>query len=174
MRWRSWAVFLLIWGVNVLSPCRTKKVREMRRIDLIVIHCTATREDRRFTEEMLEECHLERGFDGCGYHFYIRRDGNIIAMRPIEKIGAHARGHNKHSIGIAYEGGINARGVPANTLTHYQQNSLQQLVSSLLRQFPQAKVVGHRDLSPDLDGNGRIEPHEWMKSCPCFDVKDVL
>lgn len=146
----------------------------MRRIDLIVIHCTATREDRRLTERMLEEYHRSLGFDGCGYHYYIRRDGNVSQMRPPEKVGAHARGHNAHSIGIAYEGGINIHGKPANTLTDFQQNSLQTLVSSLLVRFPSAQVVGHRDLSPDLNGNGRVDPEEWVKACPCFNVKDVL
>ena len=174
MLWRFWAVFLLILVVNVVHPNQAQKVMVMRRIDLIVIHCTGTREDQRFTEEMLEQCHLERGFSECGYHYYIRRGGNVTEMRPLHKIGAHARGYNSHSIGIAYEGGLDSLGNPRNTLTVYQQNSLQHLISSLLRQFPSSRVVGHRDLSPDLDGNGEVDPHEWVKMCPCFDVKDVL
>ena len=174
MLWRFWVSFLLILVVNVLSPNRAQIVMTMRRIDLIVIHCTGTREDQRFTEEMLEQCHRERGFSECGYHYYIRKDGNIIEMRPLHKIGAHAKGYNSFSIGIAYEGGLDSLGHPKNTLTVYQQNSLQQLASSLLRRFPGSKVLGHRDLSPDLNGNGKVDPHEWVKSCPCFDVKDVL
>lgn len=146
----------------------------MRRIDLIVIHCTGTRENQRFTEEMLEQCHRDRGFDGCGYHYYIRRDGNVIGMRPIAKVGAHAHGYNIHSIGIAYEGGLDCAGRPKDTRTIYQRNSLQSLVSSLRLDFPAARVVGHRDLSPDLDGDGEISPHEWVKSCPCFDVRTAL
>ena len=53
----------------------------MREINLIVIHCSATREDRCFTEHDLEECHRRRGFEGAGYHFYIRKDGKIITTR---------------------------------------------------------------------------------------------
>ena len=60
----------------------------MRKIDLIVIHCSATREDRCFTEFDLDVCHRRRGFNGPGYHFYIRKDGRIVSTRPVEKIGA--------------------------------------------------------------------------------------
>ena len=68
----------------------------MREINLIVIHCSATREDRCFTEYDLEECHRRRGFDGAGYHFYIRKNGKIVTTRPVERIGAHAKGFNAH------------------------------------------------------------------------------
>ena len=72
----------------------------MRKIDLIVIHCSATCEDRPFTGQALEAAHRRRGFDGTGYHFYIRRDGQILTTRPVERAGAHARGYNAHSMGI--------------------------------------------------------------------------
>jgi N-acetyl-anhydromuramyl-L-alanine amidase AmpD len=145
-----------------------------RRIKLIVIHCTATREDERLSEEELEWYHRSRGFSECGYHYYVRRDGNIVTMRALEKVGAHARGYNSHSIGIAYEGGLNVRGCPADTRTPEQRNSLQLLVSALLRNFPGSRAVGHRDLSPDLNGDGVVSPEEWLKACPCFDVKTAL
>lgn len=77
----------------------------MRVINLIVVHCSATKADRDFTEQDLEVCHRRRGMNGPGYHFYIRKNGDIKTTRPIEKIGAHARGHNAQSIGICYEGG---------------------------------------------------------------------
>ena len=77
----------------------------MRPIKLIVIHCSATREDREFTEYDLDICHRRRGFNGTGYHFYIRKNGDIKSTRPLERIGAHTRGFNKESIGICYEGG---------------------------------------------------------------------
>ena len=78
----------------------------MRTINLIVIHCSATRADRDFTEDDLEVCHRRRGFNGTGYHFYIRKNGDIKTTREIERIGAHAKGHNQNSIGICYEGGL--------------------------------------------------------------------
>ena len=91
----------------------------MRKIDLIVIHCSATCEDRPFTGQALEAAHRRRGFDGTGYHFYIRRDGQILTTRPVERAGAHARGYNAHSIGIAYEGGLDHYGNPKDTRTEW-------------------------------------------------------
>lgn len=142
----------------------------MRPIDLIVIHCSATCEDRTFTEHDLNTAHRLRGMDGPGYHFYVRRNGDIKSTRPVEKVGAHARGHNTRSIGICYEGGLNSHGVPKDTRTEWQKHSLRVLVRTLRIDYPNAQVVGHRDLSPDLNGNGEIEPMEWTKQCPCFEV----
>ena len=174
MYWRSLVFCLIIWVVNAPGLTRIQKATVMRRIDLIVIHCTGTRESQRLSEEELDRYHRSLGFSECGYHFYVRRDGRVIAMRPLEKIGAHVRGYNSFSIGIAYEGGLDFLGRPKDTRTLDQRISLQSLVSSLILDFPAAKVVGHRDLSPDLNGNGRIEEEEWTKSCPCFDVKSAL
>ena len=70
----------------------------MRKIDLIVIHCSATRADRDFTEDDLDVCHRRRGFNGAGYHFYIRKNGDIKSTREIERIGAHVRGYNARSL----------------------------------------------------------------------------
>jgi N-acetylmuramoyl-L-alanine amidase len=96
-------------------------------------------------------------------------------MRPVERAGAHAKGYNEHSIGIAYEGGLDAQGRPADTRTELQKRSLRILVRVLKSDFPAiTQVVGHRDLSPDLDGDGMVEPEEWTKACPCFDVKKEL
>lgn len=81
----------------------------MRKIDLIVIHCSATRVDRTLTAFDLETLHRRRGFNGTGYHYYIRKDGTTLLTRPIERIGAHAKGFNASSIGICYEGGLDCR-----------------------------------------------------------------
>ena len=100
----------------------------MRTINLIVIHCSATRADRDFTEDDLEVCHRRRGFNGTGYHFYIRKNGDIKTTRKIERIGAHAKGYNAHSIGICYEGSLDCRGRPADIRTPAQRATLRQLV----------------------------------------------
>lgn len=142
----------------------------MRKIDLIVIHCSATREDHCFTEYDLDTCHRRRGFNGPGYHFYIRKDGRIVSTRPIERVGAHARGFNARSIGICYEGGLDREGHPKDTRTPEQKHSMRVLVRTLLTDYPGCEVCGHRDLSTDLNGNGEIEPEEWIKACPCFEV----
>ena len=143
----------------------------MRKINLIVIHCSATREDRTLTAFDLNLLHRRRGFNGTGYHYYIRKNGTVFLTRPVERIGAHARGFNENSIGICYEGGLDCRGRPADTRTPEQCTSLHLLVRQLQEQFPGCKVCGHRDLSPDLNGNGEIEPEEWIKACPCFDAE---
>ena len=143
----------------------------MRKINLIVIHCSATRADRSLTPDDLEMQHRRRGFNGTGYHYYIRKDGTTLLTRPIERIGAHAKGFNASSIGICYEGGLDCRGRPADTRTPEQRASLRLLVNQLKQRFPSCRVCGHRDLSPDLNGDGEIEPEEWIKACPCFEVK---
>lgn len=77
----------------------------MRKINYIVVHCSATREGCTLTSEALEAEHRRRGFRTTGYHYYIRRDGTVLGTRSLELPGAHCRGHNKYSIGICYEGG---------------------------------------------------------------------
>lgn len=144
----------------------------MRKIDLIVIHCSATREDKTLTPDDLDLQHRRRGFNGTGYHYYIRKDGTVHLTRPIERIGAHVKGFNACSIGICYEGGLDYRGRPSDTRTPEQRAILRLLVKQLMEKFPGSRVCGHRDLSPDRNGNGEIEPEEWIKACPCFEVKE--
>lgn len=141
----------------------------MRHIHTIVIHCTATREDQSLTLDQLRAMHQKRKFNDVGYHFYVRKNGVIKKGRHVSRIGAHVLGHNINSIGIAYEGGLDICGDPKDTRTPEQKQALSQLVSILKHTF-KAKVVGHRDLSPDKDGDGIIESHEWLKQCPCFDA----
>ena len=132
----------------------------MRQIDLIVIHCSATRCNRDFPVEALEACHRARGFNGIGYHYYITRDGQLHMTRSEDTPGSHARHFNKHSIGICYEGGLDERGRPADTRTAAQKHTLLTLLYSLRADYPFAKILGHRDLP-------------WVKkACPCFDVAE--
>ena len=141
-----------------------------RSVTLIVVHCTATRVDADFTQKDLLRCHKARGMRMVGYHFYIRKDGFIWSTRPLEMEGAHCRGYNAESVGIAYEGGLDPDGLPADTRTPEQKHSLRVLIRTLKKMFPIRRVCGHRDLSPDRNGNGVVEPSEWLKQCPCFDV----
>ena len=142
----------------------------MRKIDLIVIHCSASRSNSHLSPESLDEMHRKRGFRCCGYHFYITRDGLVHAMRPVEEVGAHALGYNANSIGICYEGGLNPQGKPCDTRTPEQKAMLRSLVGRLKVEFGIRMVVGHRDLSPDRNGDGVISSDEWMKMCPCYEV----
>ncbi|MEL5896075.1 N-acetylmuramoyl-L-alanine amidase [Bacteroides sp. GD17] len=139
-----------------------------------MVHCSATREGYALTPEALEAEHRRRGFRGTGYHYYIRRDGNVLGTRSLELPGAHVKGHNRYSVGICYEGGLDSRGNPKDTRTPEQRSALRLLVYQLLKQFPSARVCGHRDFSPDLNGDGTVEPREWVKQCPCFEVSKEL
>ena len=128
-----------------------------RKINLIVIHCSATRSNQRFTADMLRACHNARFHGkGVGYHYYIERDGQLYQTRSEDKIGMHARHYNAHSIGICYEGGLDEKGNPADTRTPQQKAALYELLKSLHRDYPQARIIGHREL-----------PHV-AKDCPCF------
>ena len=74
------------------------------------------------------------------------------------------------SVGICYEGGLDRSGKATDTRTLHQRIALCWVISEMLRRYPGSRLCGHRELSPDLNGNGVIEPHEWTKMRPCFDV----
>ena len=132
--------------------------RSERVIDMIVIHCSATREDRRYVLSQLDRDHRARGFHGIGYHFYITMEGRIYLTRSMDVAGAHARGYNYRSLGICYEGGLDPMGRPKDTRTRTQRESLKRLVDRLHYLHGKVRVVGHRELNP-------------YKACPCFDVR---
>lgn len=92
-------------------------------------------------------------------------------MRSEDVPGAHARGYNANSLGVCYEGGLDVNGRPADTRTLRQKEAMHRLVANLLQSYPEARVVGHRDLSPDKNYNGIVDPWERTKECPCFEVK---
>lgn len=142
----------------------------MRKISLIVIHCSATRADRDFTAKDVDTAHRFRGFSCWGYHYYVRKSGQVEPMRDEDTVGAHARGYNARSLGVCYEGGLDENGKAADTRTPRQQEALQRLVHELRLRYPEAQVVGHRDLSPDTNYNGVVDPWERAKECPCFEV----
>jgi N-acetylmuramoyl-L-alanine amidase len=80
-------------------------------------------------------------------------------------------GYNANSIGIAYVGGLDRATKPKDTRTEKQRTSLQKLLKDLKARYPKAIIMGHRDLSKDLNKDGIITPNEWMKACPCFNAK---
>lgn len=143
-----------------------------REINLIVVHCSATRADRDVTAKDIDSYHRVAGLSSWGYHYYVRKDGVIERMRDESEPGAHACGHNAHSIGICYEGGLDMNGRPADTRTPFQKRSLLALLRSLKADYPEAVIKGHRDLSPDVNGNGRVDRWERIKECPCFDAME--
>lgn len=148
-------------------------------VDAIVIHCSATREGMDFKAADFDRWHKERGFGQIGYHWVIDLDGTIEKGRPENMVGAHSntpgvsgKSYNYHSIGICYVGGLDKNGNPKDTRTLAQKKSMIKLVNDLMKRFPNIKeVLGHRDTSPDKNGDGKISRNEWIKQCPCFEVK---
>ena len=151
----------------------------MKKIDAIVIHCTATRAGQDVRAADIDKWHKEQGYAMIGYNYVIDLDGTIETGRPLTMDGAHCKtgglfkkSYNKHSIGIAYVGGLDKNGKPADTRTPEQKESLVNLVYLLMNEYPDiVEVIGHRDASPDKNGDGKITPDEWVKQCPCFDVR---
>lgn len=143
----------------------------MRPINLLAVHCSATPAARDIGVAQIRAMHLQRGFNDVGYHYVIRRDGRVEKGRPDAVVGAHVQGHNARSIGICLIGGVKPDGKTAEAnFTPAQYDSLEQLLRQLRKSWPKARICGHRDLSPDRDGDGVVEKHEWLKDCPCFDV----
>lgn len=140
--------------------------------DAIVIHCTATLAHQDFRREEIEAMHKRRGFRQIGYHFLIDLDGTVeIGRKPSDSVGAHVQSFNDRTLGIAYVGGLrSADAKPADTRTEAQRAAMEKLCRDLVKKYPKAVILGHRDLSPDLDKDGTVEPQEWMKQCPCFNA----
>ena len=162
-----------------LAATALKLKKSRRRIDWIVVHCTATPDGLDKTVEQIRKEHInQRGFKDIGYHYIIYRDGQIKTGRDVDISGAHVSGYNAYSIGVVYVGGLEkqqpgvpySRLKPKDTRTPAQKESLTELLTGLRRLYPKARIRGHRDFSPDLNHNGTVEPSEWIKACPCFDA----
>ena len=129
----------------------------MRDIDKIIVHCTATPEGRHTTVEDVRRWHLDRGWSDIGYHFLIYLDGSLHEGRPVEKQGAHCKGHNRNSIGICYCGGVEADGkTPKDTRTQEQNDSLLHVLKTLKAMYPEAVIYSHSEIA--------------NKACPSFDA----
>lgn len=160
--------------------CGSSLIKSKRIINEIIVHCSATREGFDYTISDITNWHKKRGFTTIGYHYVIYRDGSIHTGRNINVSGAHCEGHNSHSVGVCYIGGLENRlnpknwkyDIPKDTRTAAQKASLLKLLKELKRLYPTAKIIGHRDTSPDKNGDGLIEPSEWIKACPSFDAKE--
>ena len=127
----------------------------MRRIDKIIVHCSATKEGQEFDVEDIRRWHVDgNGWKDVGYHYVIKLDGQIQFGRPLERAGAHAKGHNETSIGICYIGGLDGEGQPCDTRTSEQDESLELLIAYLTRVFPGIELYGHNDCGADTGIRG--------------------
>ena len=135
----------------------------MRKIEKIIIHCSATPEGKHYSVDTIRKWHLKRGWRDIGYHFVIDLQGNVDEGRPIEQTGAHTKGENFDSIGICYIGGVEAEKkdgewIAKDTRTIEQKEALEDLLCRLKGLYPNAVVYGHNDFS--------------SKACPCFNAKE--
>ena len=145
----TWQMLEKIFGNSIKKS--TRKINE------IILHCSATPEGKDFTTSQIKSWHLQRGFSDIGYHYVIYRDGSIHIGRDESVIGAHCTGHNTNSIGVCYIGGCASDGkTPKDTRTTEQKQSLVKLLKELKTKYPQASIHGHRDFS--------------SKACPSFDA----
>ena len=129
----------------------------MRKIDKLIIHCSATPEGRDYTVADIDRWHKQRGWKGIGYHYVVDLDGTIEPGRDVTIAGAHTTGHNADSIGVCYIGGADTDMKPKDTRTEEQKAALRLLLKYLVQKYPGATIYGHRDFA--------------QKACPSFDAK---
>jgi N-acetylmuramoyl-L-alanine amidase len=144
----------------------------------VVWHCSATRPNQDIGAERIREWHLSRGWADIGYHLVIRRDGSIETGRPLDVVGSHAAGYNASSVGICLVGGLDDEGKShasrPDLFTEAQWVSARLVYELMRRIYRGAQHVGHRDLSPDKNGDQKIDSRDWLKLCPTFDVAQEL
>lgn len=132
--------------------------KSKRAINEIIVHCTASYEGNAMTVEQIRRMHIrERGWSDIGYHYVVYLDGSIHNGRDVNISGAHCSGHNLHSIGVVYVGGLAKNGKSKDTRTPAQKAGLLKLLKELKRLYPKATIHGHREYA--------------RKDCPCFDAR---
>lgn len=158
-----------------------------QKLKYLVIHCTATPEGRDVSAADIRRMHTSpnprgRGWRQVGYTDLFRLDGtrerlvenNEDAFVDGWEITNGATGYNSVSRHIVYAGGLDKQMKPKDTRTAAQRKAMAEYVRDFHKRHPDVKIIGHRDLSPDRNNNGKIEPCEWMKACPSFDVSEWL
>lgn len=134
----------------------------MRKIDKIIIHCSATPADLDIGAGDIRKWHMEgNGWSDIGYHLVIKRDGDVEQGRPMDIKGAHVKGHNTGSIGICLVGGVTRTMMPEDNFTKQQWKSLNSVLRILKADYKNATIHGHNEFSP-------------QKACPSFDVQYEL
>jgi N-acetylmuramoyl-L-alanine amidase len=130
-----------------------------RKINKIIVHCSATREGQHIDVDTIRDWHVNgRGWSDIGYHYVIYLDGTVHAGRPVERSGAHTKGQNSNSIGICYIGGVETDGkTPKDTRTPEQKAALDNLLFILTDIFANTTIHGHNEFA--------------AKACPSFDVQ---
>jgi N-acetylmuramoyl-L-alanine amidase len=134
----------------------------LRNIKYIVVHCTATQPEA--TIEALENYwkNVKGWGDTPGYHYLIKRDGEIENLLDENQLSYGVYGHNANCVHLAYIGGIDKDGNPLDNRTYRQKEVMFSLIVKLSVKYPNAEILGHRDF-PGV-----------AKACPSFDVKSWI
>ena len=133
--------------------------KSKRRIDWLVVHCSATKEGANFKAKDINQWHKQKGWSQIGYNYVIDLDGTVEVGRDVDIVPAQVAGYNSHAIGICYVGGVDHQNKPKDTRTVQQKESLLKLLKNLKTLYPKAKIQGHRDFP------------KVAKACPSFDAK---
>lgn len=140
----------------------------------ITIHCSASLNSHKTTAESIRRYHMDvNKWSDIGYHGVIETSGDFVVGRPLDKQGAHVKYRNKDNIGICLIGGIDYKGKTTNNFNISQMMTLKDTVTYLAEEYgiPLYNIKGHRDWFGDTNKDGRINKQDWLKECPCFDVK---
>jgi N-acetylmuramoyl-L-alanine amidase len=140
----------------------------MREIRRIIIHCAATRPEQDVGVAEIDRWHRERGWNGIGYHYVIRRNGLVETGRSEERMGAHVRGHNADSIGVCLAGGhgSSADDAPEDHYTPEQLRALPRLIGEIQGRYPGATVHGHNEYAAKACPGFRVAGHWSRLSAP--------
>lgn len=130
----------------------------MRKINKIIVHCSATKEGNNVTASTIDQWHKDRGWRCIGYHYVVTLDGTIEYGRSIYETGAHVKNQNEGSIGVCYIGGLGSSMEAKDTRTPEQKESLLLLLKTLKKMHPAATIHGHNEFS--------------TKACPCFNANE--
>lgn len=144
-----------------------------RTIKFGVAHTTAGPQNQS-TEEIFNFWKRVNKWVNVGYHFDINADGTIEQLMELDGVANGVLGFNQNSIHFCYKGGIDSKGKPIDNRTDAQKESMLLIIMRLKELFPNIVFLGHRDFSTDKNGNGIIDTWEFIKSCPCFDLREWL
>ena len=142
----------------------------MRSIKRIFVHCTAGSQRQKIADLQAE--FKRKGWKHPGYHYVIQADGTITQLLGEQFVSNGVKGYNSTAVNVAYMGGIDAQGKAVDNRTPEQKASLVKLLKELNGRYPKSEILGHRDISPDINGNGKVDSWERIKECPCFDAKE--
>ena len=141
----------------------------MRNIKYIFVHCTASQQTAT-VQQILKEF-TQRGWRIPGYHYIVDPKGMLTQLIAEDRISNGVKGYNAESINVAYIGGIDSKKKAIDNRTPEQKKTLLNILTRLKKKYPNAIIMGHRDISPDKNHNGIVDPWERIKECPCFDAK---